>query len=126
MQMKSDTQNLSNKILDINQETELEKKLLDLNLTLEEYLNHPDAIQCFKDMKENAQKYFDRNKIKELIKYIIEEPKEDEYNKGQKYPFIACEMLTNSNKRIQEMIIFTEEDFNNKYKDEIVIEKEIK
>jgi len=126
MQMKSDTQNLSNKNLDIYQETELEKKLLDLNLTLEEYLNHPDAIQCFKDMKENAQKYFDRNKIKELIKYIIEEPKEDEYNKGQKYPFIACEMLTNSNKRIQEMIIFTEEDFNNKYKDEIVIEKEIK
>ena len=70
MQMKSDTQNLSNKILDINQETELEKKLLDLNLNLEEYLNHPDALQCFKDMKENAQKYFDRNKIKELIKYI--------------------------------------------------------
>ena len=114
--MKSNTQNLFNKILDINQVTELEKKLSDINLTLEEYLNHPDAIQCFKDMKKNSQKYFDRNKIKELIKYIIEEPKEDEYNKGHKYPFIACEMLINSNKRIQEMIIFTEEDFNNKYK----------
>ena len=96
-------------------ETELENKLTDVNLSLEEYLKNPEAIQCFLNMKENAQKYFDKDKIKKLIKYIIEIPKENEYDKGYKYPYIACEMLKSANSRIKEMIIFPEEDFNIKY-----------
>ena len=49
------------------EDTELEKSLTDPNLPLEEYLKKPDAVQCFQDMKSNAQKYFDRNKIIQLI-----------------------------------------------------------
>ena len=84
----------------IKPETELENKLTDVNLILEEYLKNPQAIQCVQNMKENTRKYFDKNKIKQLIKYIIEIPKEDEYDKGYKYPYIACEMLKSSNPRI--------------------------
>ena len=47
--MELTIQNVLNKISDVNQETELEKKLEDINLPLTEYLNHPDAIQCFQD-----------------------------------------------------------------------------
>ena len=68
--MELTIQNVLNKISDVNQETELEKKLEDINLPLTEYLNHPDAIQCFQDMKKNAVKYFNSDKIKQLIKYI--------------------------------------------------------
>jgi len=113
--MELTVQNILNKISDINQETELEKKLGDINLPLTEYLNHPDAIQCFQDMKRNAVKYFDRDKIKQLIKYITTLPNKDDHNNGYKYPFIASEMLRTANERIKDMIIFSEEDYNNKY-----------
>ena len=113
--MELTIQNVLNKISDVNQETELEKKLEDINLPLTEYLNHPDAIQCFQDMKKNAVKYFNRDKIKQLIKYITTLPKKDDHNNGYKYPFIASEMLRTANERIKDMIIFSEEDYNNKY-----------
>ena len=122
--MELNIQSVLNKISDMNKETELEKKLEDINMPLEEYLNHPDAIQCFQDMKKNTIKYFDRNKIKKLIKYITTLPKSDEYNKKYKYSFIACEMLRTANERIKDMIIFSEEDFNNKYGIKNDIEKE--
>ena len=64
----------------------------------------------------NAQKYFDRDKIKQLIKYITQVPKENEYNIGYKYPYVASEMLKSAGERIQDMIVFTEEEFKKKYK----------
>ena len=97
------------------EDTELEKSLTDPNLPLEEYLKKPEAIQCFQDMKKNAQKYFDRNKIIQLIKYITEEPKEDEYNIGYKFPYVASDMLRQAPKRIRDMLILPEDDFNKIY-----------
>ena len=110
--MESHIQNLLNS-LSLKSETELEKNLSN-DLPLEEYLKNPDAIQCFINMKENAQKYFDRNKMKQLIKYIIEIPKEDENNKKYNFPYIVSEMLKSANNRIKEMIIFPEEVFDKK------------
>ena len=97
------------------EDTELEKSLTDPNLPLEEYLKKPDAVQCFQDMKSNAQKYFDRNKIIQLIKYITQEPKEDEYNKGYKFPYVASDMLRQAPKRIRDMLILPEDEFNKLY-----------
>ena len=116
--MELNIQALLSSISGIKLDTELEKNLTDPNLPLEEYLKNPEAIQCFQDMKKNAIKYFDRNKIKQLIRYIIEEPKDDNYETGYKFPYAASEMLRLAGKRIQEMIVFTEEDFNNKYQEE--------
>ena len=116
--MELNIQALLSSISGIKLDTELEKNLTDPNLPLEEYLKNPEAIQCFQDMKKNAIKYFDRNKIKQLIRYIIEEPKDDNYETGYKFPYTASEMLRLAGKRIQEMIVFTEEDFNNKYQEE--------
>ena len=97
-------------------ETELEKKLQDQNMPLDSYLGNHEAIQCFQDMKPNAEKYFDRNKIKQLIKYITEVPtKADDYDFGYNCPFKCCEMLKLAGKRIKDMIILTEADFNKEY-----------
>ena len=97
--------------------TKLEEKL-DENLSLEEYLKNDEAILCYKDMNKNAKKYFDKNKIKQLIKYIIEEPENDDYLRGHKFPFVASEMLKTVNDRIQDMFVLTDEEFNEKYKEE--------
>lgn len=113
--MEFDLKNLLFSISGFRPDTELEKKLSDQNLPLEEYLQNDEAIQCFKDMKNNAKQYFDKTKIKQLIKYITEEPKENEYNVGYKYPYVAREMLKSAVPRIQEMIILPEEDYNKKY-----------
>ena len=124
--MELDLRNLIFSLSGFRPETELEKTLSEQNLSLEEYLKKEDAIQCFKDMKKNAQNYFDRDKIKQLIKYITEEPKENEYNIGYKYPYVASEMLKSAGERIQEMIVFTEEEFNKKYKTEVEEKKDDK
>ena len=97
--------------------TKLEEKL-DENLSLEEYLKNDEAILCYKDMNKNARKYFDKNKIKLLIKYVIEEPENDDYLRGHKFPFIASEMLKSANDRIQDMFVLTDEEYNEKYKEE--------
>ena len=97
------------------EDTQLEKSLTDPNLPLEEYLKKPEAIQCFQDMKSNAQKYFDRTKIIQLVKYITQEPKEDEYNIGYKFPYVASEMLRQAPKRIKDMLILSEEEFKKIY-----------
>ena len=97
-------------------ETDLEKKLQDQSMPLNLYIGNHEAIQCFQDMKPNAVKYFDRNKIKQLIKYITEMPtKADDYDFGYSFPFKCCEMLKSAGKRIKDMIILTEADFNKEY-----------
>ena len=113
--MEFDLKNLLFSISGFRPDTGLEKKLSDQNLPLEEYLQNDEAIQCFKDMKNNVKQYFDKNKIKQLIKYITEEPKENDYNVGYKYPYVSREMLKSAVPRIQEMIILPEEDYNKKY-----------
>ena len=59
----------------------------------------------------SAKVYAEENEIVEESD-DTEEPKEDEYNVGYKYPYVACEMLKKAPKRIQDMIILPEEEFN--------------
>ena len=113
-----DIKNLLQGFSAFRQGTQLEEKLSDINYPLEDYLNNPDAIQCYKDMKKNAKKYFDKNKIKQLIKYIIEEPENDVYLQGHKYPYIASEMLKSECSIIQDLFVLTEKEYNEKYKEE--------
>ena len=99
-------------------ETQLESKLSDINYPLEEYLKDEEAIQCYKDMKPNAKKYFTKDKIRQLIKYITEEPEKDDYLTAHKYPYIASEMLKSECELIQDLFVLTEEEYNEKYKKE--------
>ena len=51
--------------------TQLDSKLSDINYPLEDYLNDQEAIQCYKDMRINTKKYFNKNRVKQLIKKMI-------------------------------------------------------
>ncbi|PPD94694.1 hypothetical protein GOBAR_DD08230 [Gossypium barbadense] len=55
------------------------------NFTLEELLDEEEIIQ---DLRDRAQ-------VEQLLRYIVEEPSEDDDSKRTfKFPFIACEIFT--------------------------------
>ena len=74
----------------MRQTPSLEEKLNDSNFPLEDYLKDDEAISCVKLMGNNTKKYFDSEKIKQLIKLITEEPTEEDQLRGHKFPYIAC------------------------------------
>ncbi len=47
--------------------------------------------------------------IKDLIKYIITEPEEDEHDKGHRFPFLSCEVLSREN------LVLVDKIFENKH-----------
>lgn len=47
--------------------------------------------------------------IKDLIKYVITEPEEDVYDKGHRFPFLACEILSREN------LVLVDKIFENKH-----------
>ena len=106
--------------------TELEEKL-DENMPLEEYLKNEEAFQCYKDMNKNAQKYFDKSKIKKLIEYITVEPENDEYFRGHKYPYVASEILKTYVERIHDLFVMNDDEYKEKHnkKEEEVNEDDI-
>ena len=71
----------------------ISKILSDENTTIENILNYPTILDEFISKNEDLIKYFTIDKIKILINYIIKEPKDDNFEKGHKYPFICSEIL---------------------------------
>ena len=73
--------------------SDLEEKISNTDLPLEEFLKDDEAISTTKFMGKNVQKYLNSEKIKKLIKLITEEPKEDDHLRGHKFPYVAYEIL---------------------------------
>ena len=96
--------------------TLLEEKLVDENYPLDEYLQNDEAILCYKDMNKNTKKYFNKEKIKQLIKYITEEPEADDQLKGHKYPYVASEMLKSDCPYILDLFVLNDDEYKEKYK----------
>ena len=96
--------------------TQLEEKLVDENYPLDEYLQNDEAILCYKDMNKNTKKYFNKDKIKQLIKYITEEPGNDDYLRGHKYPYVASEMLKSDCPYILDLFVLNDDEYKEKYK----------
>ena len=111
-----DLKNLLQGISNLKQGTQLEQKLIDIKFPLDDYLNDNEAIQCYKDMKNNAKRFFDKQKIKLLIKYITEEPKKENYLKGHKCPYVASEMLKSDCEYVQDLFVLSNKEYNEKYK----------
>ena len=84
---------------------------------LEEYLKNDDAILCSKNMSDKLKKYFKPEKIKQLIKFIIEEPKEDDQLRGHKYPYVASEILKSDIPFILQRFVLNEKEYYKEYKE---------
>lgn len=97
--------------------SELENKLTDLNYPLEEFLKDDSAISCVKSMGKNTQKYFNPEKIKQLIKLITEEPETEDQLRGHKFPYVACEILKSNCPFILQRFVLNEQEYDEEYPD---------
>ena len=79
----------------------IQKILSDKNKTLEDLLRDEDLIHELNSKNEQLFKYFNKEKIKKLIDYIIKEPEIDENapetpenkDKGYKFPFVCSQIF---------------------------------
>jgi hypothetical protein len=59
---------------------------------------------------EKLMNYFKRDRLKDLINFIIEMPTEDEHNRGHKFPFLVNEIFSLDNSKINEKFFSVEEE----------------
>ena len=98
---------------------------LNNNYPIEEYLNDECAIPCTKVMSDTTKKYFNSNNIKKLILLITEEPKDDDFLRGHKLPYIANEILKLDCPYILQRFILSKKDYYNEYKDILEDQEEL-
>ena len=70
----------------------IEKKLKDSNTTLDDLLKEEELLQEFRSQNEKLINFFDKDKVKQLLDYIIKE-QEDEKDKGYRFPFICSQIF---------------------------------
>ena len=91
-------------------------KISDINYPLEEFLNDEEVIPTVKSLNSNINKYLNSEKIKQLIKYIIKEPEENNLEKGYKYAYISCEIFKTGKYWIYQRFTLSKEEYFNKFK----------
>ena len=95
----------------------IEKKLNSPNTTLEDLLIEDDLLSEIRNQNQKLIEFFDKDKIKCLINYIIKEPKEDNDLIGHKFPFVASEILNSEEEKILYYFLNTKSEIeNNNYK----------
>ena len=98
-----------------SQVSTLEKKIDDIDYPLEEYLKDDYAISCVETMGKNVKKYFNSEKIKKLIKYVTEEPEEEDQLRGHKFPYLACEILKTNCPFISKRFVLNEQEYDEEF-----------
>ena len=68
------------------------KKLSEVNTTLEDLLKEEELLQEFRAQNKDLIKYFNKEKVKEMLNYIIKE-QVDEQEKGYKFPFLCSQIF---------------------------------
>ena len=117
--MNKNSSFLQNKLNNIESNLKtIEKKLNNQNTTLEDLLLEDNIISEFRNQNKKLINFFSKDKVKQLVDYIIKEPKEDDLIKGHKFPFIASEILNSDEDKIVNYFILNkaEEEFNLKKK----------
>ena len=89
----------------------IEKISKNNNIPLEDFLNDNDAISLIKSEEKILKRYFNPERIKQLIKYITKEPKDNSYLIGYKYPYISYEILKSNCNYISKRFILNEEEY---------------
>ena len=73
----------------------INKKLSDKDNppSLEDLLTEEGIIEELQNKNEKLINFFNKEKIKQMLDYIIKEPKEEDQNKGHKFPFICSKLF---------------------------------
>ena len=79
----------------------IEKLLSDKGTTIEDLLKEDDILDEFRNLNKKLIDFFDKQKVKHLLEYIIKEPiidekdieKEENKNKGLKFPFKCSQIF---------------------------------
>ena len=98
----------------------IDKKLNDPNTTVEDLLKEEELLQEFRSQNEKLIDFFDKDKVKHLLDYIIKE-QEDEQDKGYKFPFICSQIFGLELDKIMKYFFITNkemEEEKNKEKEE--------
>ena len=96
----------------------IEEKLLKNDIKLEDFLDEDDIVFNLKLENKKLMKFFNREIIKQLIKYITIENENDDLLYGHKYPFVSYEILYADIHLISDYFVYTEKDYfeKNKFK----------
>jgi hypothetical protein len=104
----------------------IEKKLKDPKTEIEDLLRDEDLLQEFRSQNEKVIDYFDRNKIKRLLDYIIKEPEVDEQEKGYKFPFLCSQIFGLEIDKIMKYFFITNKQIEEEQKEKEEKEKKEK
>jgi len=89
----------------------IEEKLKKPDCSVDELLDEDELIQEMKNQNSKLLTYFNKDNVKKLVEYIIEEPTEDDQKKGHRYPFMANEILNCDVSKINEFFTTTDSEF---------------
>ena len=80
----------------------INQKLEDISKppSLEDLLILEGITDEFQNKNKKLINFFTKEKIKQMLDYIIKEPKEDDYNKGHKFPFVCSKLFNIEEKKI--------------------------
>ena len=95
---------------DLNKQTEsINKKLSENNNSppLEELLLEEGLVDELQSRNQKLIDYFNKARIKQMLDYIIKEPKEDDHNKGHKFPFLCSRLLNVEEENIMNYFLKT-------------------
>ena len=96
------------------QEKELNEKLSDLKNppSLEDILILDGTVNELQKKNKKLIKFFTKEKIKKMIDYIIKEPKDDDYNKGHKFPFVCSKLFNVEENNIMNYFYMTNKELS--------------
>ena len=94
----------------------LEEKLQKDDCKLEDLLDEPNIVFDLKTGNNKLFKFFNRDKIKKLIRYITIESENDDQIIGHKYPFIANDILSSDIPLITDYFVLNDNEYKEKNK----------
>ena len=94
----------------------LEEKLQKDDCKLEDLLDEPNIVFDLKTGNNKLFKFFNRDNIKKLIRYITIEAENDDQIIGHKYPFIANDILSADIPLISDYFVLNDNEYKEKNK----------
>ena len=106
--------------LNFNKNSNIDKLLSDNDSPpiLEDLLIEEGLIDELQNKNEKLIKYLNKEKIKQMLDYIIKEPKDEEdHNKGYKFPFVCSKLFNVEETKIMKYFFKTNKELNEEKKE---------